>query len=589
LTALSSVIDLVHPTASGIGVILSDTIWVLFDREIDEGTVTAGNFFITGPDFDVWSGPDYGVHIDYESIGSEEEVLQSPGYTGIVQGTITYERISLTDDDTTVSGTDCAAAGTLYRTKATFTPTERLAADTEYTVYLSGDEDLTDSLDTGVSLRTVYDLSAVAGNASTNEPEITGSYTGSINDVFNIEITTTGNVGTARFVYWKDSDPAEVVGPLKTRRGGTLLSDGVSIVFPEGVYSDADVWTCIVHPATTYSGNLTWTFRTGSGSIATVPTTAATTVLGDAVPSTSSSSSTTFEVDSTDPADEDSHQTIPAGEFTIQAIFSDDIDSTTVSSGVSVIVTVEPVNGDPSVFEATTAISRPTVSGNTLNIVVASGEMVDNALVTITLDSAIASTGGETLSSDYEFWFTTTYSPYYCTLRKLRLDVGAFIGAVPDDTINLAIFEASLEADAFTWATEINTNYFNFVRGRYTCCKAAEILLLNATGGATNLKSKRLGDLAVEYDPKGANDALNRALACLEKFEMAVQAGGYAVQTPAMVVKGELDPDRPPTGRGWSSGRASLPAANTRYKEAGSRRYTNTYFLSRRGKTRYGN
>ena len=46
---------------------------------------------------------------------------------------------------------------------------------------------------------------------------------------------------------------------------------------------------------------------------------------------------------------------------------------------------------------------------------------------------------------DYSFYFTTTYNPLYSSIRKLRLEVGAFISNVPDDTVNLAIFEACRE------------------------------------------------------------------------------------------------------------------------------------------------
>jgi hypothetical protein len=107
-------------------------------------------------------------------------------------------------------------------------------------------------------------------------------------------------------------------------------------------------------------------------------------------------------------------------------------------------------------------------------------------------------------------------------------------------------------------------------------------------GGSNNLKSKKLGDLSVEYGASGAGDALNRALACLERFELALHAGGYEVQIPAMVVKGEWDPDRPKTGRGWTHNEARMPVANTRYKDpVRSRRYTNTYYTPRRGKSRY--
>ena len=144
--SIASIVDLIHPTASGLGIITSDQIWVLFDREIDETTIAGGNFFITGPDFDTWSGPDLQLFLDRESLGDEEEILQSPGFLGLVQGEITFERISLSSDGTVVTTEDTVGSGHLYRTKAIFTPTNRLQANTEYRVYLSGDEDTGDTL-----------------------------------------------------------------------------------------------------------------------------------------------------------------------------------------------------------------------------------------------------------------------------------------------------------------------------------------------------------------------------------------------------------------------------------------------------------
>lgn len=593
MPTISSIVDAVHPTISGVGVILSDQIWVLFDREIDETVLQAGNFFVTGPDFDTWSGPDLQLYTDYESMGSEEEILTSPGYHGVVQGAFTFEKVSLTDDDTTVSGTDTLASGIIYRTKAIFTPTERLASDTTYTVYLTGDEDSTDSLNTGICTRTVFDAESTAGNATTGTVTFTGGYTGSIDDVFNVEIVASGVTGSATFQYWKSTTPGTVVGPLKTRRGGTTLSNGVSVSFSETTWGVGDSWTCIVEARDIFTGNLIWPFTTGSGSIAEVPEEAATSVIGDTVSTTStSSSSSTLSVSSTTPADNASHQSIPGdGEVDISIIFDDTLDSSTVVSGVTVTVTAEGVNGDEDLLTSGVAavsgvcIAKPTVTGSQIDIVVASGELTTNNLVTITLDSTIASESGATLGSDYSFSFTTTYSPYYCTLRKQRLEVGTFISDVADDTINLAIFEASLAADALTWGSTTTssavTSYYNFVRAQWTCCKAQEILLINTTGGSNNLKSKELGDLRVEYQT-GTNDALNRALACLERWEGALQAGGAQVQGPAMVVKGANDPDRPPAGRVWYK-KDGMPVANTRYKNTNYRRYRHTYYQRYKG------
>jgi len=570
---------------SGIGIITTDTIWVLFDREIDEAAVQAGNFFVEGPDFDTWSGPDLLLYHDYESVGSEEEILQSPGYHGIVQGTITFQRISTTDPTLVVSTQDTVGSGLLYRSKAIFTPTERLAPNTDYTVYLTGDEDSTDSLQTGISTRTVFDPITNVANIGNGEITTGGSYTGTIVDTFNVEITAGGAADTAIFHYWKSSAPFIISSPIKTKQTGVLLKDGVYVYFGDGVFEIGDRYTCLVEPRDIFEGNIVWVFKTGSGSIEELPDTVATTLIGEDATATATAAEL-FEVESTDPSDGASHQTIPDGEYTITVVMSDDIDPATVVSGISITVVTESVNGDIEIPASGVCVADPQVSGDTITITVASGYLLENNLVTVTLDSSIASTTGTFLASDYDFWFTTTYNPYYCTLRKIQLEIGAYLSTVADDTINFAIFEGGLQADALTWnADYIAEAYYLYVRSRWTCCKAQETLLLNTVGVKNNLRAKQLGDLRVEYQA-GVSDALDKAVACLTKLEPILNAGGRAVQTPSMVVKGELDPDKPPIGRGWNT--STFPAANTRVTNTTTtRRYWNIWSNPRKGKGRY--
>ena len=589
---ISSIIDLIHPTASGVGIFLSDQIWVLFDREIDETVLSAGNLIVTGPDFDTWSGPDSALYIDYESIGSEAEILQSPGYHGIVPGTFSFQRIDLIDEDVVSSGLDITGSGLLYRTKAVFTPTNALTPNTEYMVYITGDEDSTDTLKTGVSTRTVYDAVADGANTGSGDVEFTGGYDATYNDIFYIEITTAGSIGTARFKYWRNTNPTAVTG-LLARRAGTLLANGVKVLFDEGSYAAGDAWSCVVKPRDTFTGNLVWPFLTGTGSIQVIPSETATSIVGDTVVSSGNDTETTtaFSVSDTSPEDEDSHTTIPAGEYDITVDFDSVIDVATVASGISVEVYTEAVDGDVAIPASGICISNPSVSGIRLTITVASGCLLENNLVTVTLDKTIASTGGTELGSDYQFWFTTTYNPYYCTLKRMRLDIGAYIPNIPDDTVNLAIFHASQGADALTWNASASTDvsqYFSYVRTQWTCCKAQETLLINAIRGEDRLKAKQLGDLKTEYY-QAPSDALDRALACLERLELALHAGGAAVQVPQMVVKGELDPDRPNVGRLWyRSDNTQMPASNTRSQLSTSRRYRSGYYPSWRGKGRYG-
>lgn len=226
----------------------------------------------------------------------------------------------------------------------------------------------------------------------------------------------------------------------------------------------------------------------------------------------------------------------------------------------------------------------PVVSGQNLQIIVGSGQLKQNNLVTVTLESTITSTSDVALSADYTWTFSTQYYPLYTTVRRMRLDVGVYIQDIPDDTINLAIHLASIEANALTWNKDnLDDEYYKFARSQWTACRAAEILLMNVLGGSSTLKAKRLGDLEVEYDTGNirTNAALERALACQQKWEGAIMAGGRQVQSAKMVVKGDLDYDRPPIGRGWHHNRSNLvtqsPVANDKANFSGSRRYYNIF------------
>ena len=203
-------------------------------------------------------------------------------------------------------------------------------------------------------------------------------------------------------------------------------------------------------------------------------------------------------------------------------------------------------------------------------------QLLKNMQVVIEIDESVKDTSGNSLGSNYEFYFTTPYDPLYCTTRHIRMAAGAYLTSVTDDAINLAIFEASLMADHMTLVVVASDNvYYKFVRSQWVCCKVLELLLLNVLGSRNGLRSKKLDNLEVSYDPKGGgiDDALERALACEAKWEAALLAGGYGKQTAVGVIKGELDPDAPMIGRGWTTG--DMPIINAR--SPSGRRWAGTY------------
>ncbi len=206
-----------------------------------------------------------------------------------------------------------------------------------------------------------------------------------------------------------------------------------------------------------------------------------------------------------------------------------------------------------------------------------------NNIVEITLNSGIKATDGGYLTEDYTFSFMTTTTPTYTAVRKVRLDYGGFLADLYDDTLQLAILEASLEANELTFSDEQNTKVFQHARREWTTCKAASILMINL--GNNTLRSKSLGDLSVSYDTQGLRDTMAKAIDCMAKWEPQLMSGGYAKaqQNPQYVVKGEMDPDRPTIGRLWHGTDVEpTPASNTRAKYSFERRYKSIFSPKKR-------
>jgi hypothetical protein len=460
-----------------------------------------------------------------------------------------------------------------------------------YRVFVSGDEDATDDLSTGIKSRTVFDT-VKGANLGTADATFGGSYTGTgSSTTIRVTISTAGELSTAKFKWNRGSDPSTLFGPYKVNYGSIALGDGVEILFGDGTYVVGDTFTAVVKEAVVYTGNLIWPFTTGSGSIDTLPSTVSTSVTG--APATPTTATTTFSVSSTSPANRATHlDSIVDEDFDIDIVFSTNVDASTATDA-NIAVFSEPVNGDDSTITASGIVAKSiAVSGDTVTLTVASGIIHENNIVTVTLDDNITSSGGTALSSDYEFYFTSTYYPHYSSVRKVRLEYGAFISDIPDDTVNLAIFEASLTVDNITWATATNNSledYYEWARWEFTTCKAAETLLLNILGISRGLKSKRLGDLEVQYDTAVTENGLEKALGCMSKWEATINGRGQGKILPQAVIKGSLDVDRPPIGRGWTPPDRKLPLATAKSRATNKRRWTSGYYNPSKGRSGKGN
>lgn len=318
-----------------------------------------------------------------------------------------------------------------------------------------------------------------------------------------------------------------------------------------------------------------------------------------------------------------SRREVRAGEnITLRARFLDDLQEQAQASGVIIYIfdsdnedfdfSTARVNGDPTtyfdkgiheykytvphdgpdgiwtdIWEGT--LNSQTLSGVFTFEVSASGvvqqlgsQLNKNNFVEIGLPSGILATDGSALDDEEEYSFLTEIFPAYSNVRKVRLEAGRWITDIKDDTLQLAILEASLEADILSFAAVTNKKLFEHARREWVTCKAGLLLLSN--NGNTSLRSKTVADISVTYDTRAIMDSVNRLQDCVARWEPQIIAGGGAARTghPAAVVKGADDPDRPLVGRDWYTtnypgGDNRYPLANTKVKEKGSRRARSTW------------
>lgn len=365
---IATIVDSVYPSDGANGVVLTDTIRIIFDRELDESSLKTA-VFVEGEDTDEV------IHNSYIPTtlieGRETSLLESPAYGGLVQGTFEFFRISLTSEDV-VDIDDTTGDGGLYRTKLVFTPDEPFSPDTVYKLYIAGDDDLTDDEDFGLRSRSVFDVVADGGNTSTGGPVLDGSYSGSpSSDTVNLRVSASGILATAEYDWWLDSYPIDLQGPSLTHINTLALANGVNIRFTEGLYVEGDIWTVSLKRAAFYEGQIQATFTTGGGVIVPLPGEAATSPVGDPLPSsfTTTLSAGTLSIIKTSPADLDGN--VSPGDYRqIEVEFNQALDPASITADM-VRVTAEPVIDHPclDVVSPNGEIARAiTVSGNKLII-----------------------------------------------------------------------------------------------------------------------------------------------------------------------------------------------------------------------------
>jgi len=569
----------VSPASGATGVPTNVSISVIFDQEVDTSRLKNGGIFLEGPDDSKTIGPS-NIHKDPADT-DEDSFLRSPGLMGIKPTSFTFDRV----DGSGVSVPyydygDTGDAGAIYRTKVTITPDRPLAALTAYTVYIVGDEDLTDSYDFGLSTRSVYDT-RMGGNLGNGEVVFYGGYVGAVRQQFLLEITTAGASGTAEYNWYTSTDAT--IRSARTSPSYRILKDGVKVQFRPGLtFEVGDTFSVWCDIPEYMDGVSKYSFTTSSYEAETVPVSSST--LSGTGTTTSSSS---LSVSSTVPEDRQDFVAITTTGITIT--FSASVDSATITDS-TVTITGHAADGSLTGTPVYTEIITKSlsVSDTVLTITLDADQLYLNNIVVVSLDETVADTDGNTLGVDTEFYFGTTLTPFYAGVRHVRLRLGAIGNYFPDETVSLAIWDASREVDAILApSTILDTIAYNRARQQWVVCFAAWVLV-SSSGSITGSVRKRLGDFDVSRSEGSGSAGLDDTLRdCVNHYQALIEGGGDFAGTlsaPQRVVKGDYNVDEPNYGRGWDMPTQPFPFVNNKVLYSGERRWHKT-FLRRRMST----
>lgn len=363
----------VYPADSDTGIPVGETLEVYFDRGVDEKSVS-DSIVLFASESDMTSGPDNAIWID-EDTGDNKFFLSSPGFKGYVPlkfelvywdttDVATYAEIS---SPVTITGeADEVSNDYGHKVKITIDPkfAATMAPDTSYTLYINGD---TDSTDTGVSSRTVFDIEADAGNTGSGDMVLYGTFTASVADTIKVKITKAGNIGTAEYKWWYDAagEGTAVTGRVTNRRFRTL-DDGLQIRFTGSSFVVDDLWDINAELVERMATSTSVTFTTNDGSYTAAPSSPSTPASTSPPSTVLPSADEVFEVFMMTP--ENASYNVNRRNRTITIVFTGDVDASTITDD-SVTLLKYPVEGYyDSTFEPVELAKSLSVSGDTLVI-----------------------------------------------------------------------------------------------------------------------------------------------------------------------------------------------------------------------------
>jgi hypothetical protein len=362
----------VYPTDGDAGIPVGASIDLVFDRGVDIETAKSA-IVLYGADFDTTSGPDSALWLNSQT-SENPYFLKSPGFNGLVPCNVTFEYVDTTayvSSGVTVVTDEAAEVTGAIGMKVSLRPVSgTLAPDVQYVLYINGDPD---SLGQGISSRTVFSTIADGANTGTTGVVATaGSYTGAVADTINYEITTAGDIGTAKYKWWYTSlGPGSAVYGKVTSRRPRLLDDGLQVRFSGSGFVLGDTYTTNVEPFERLATSTKITFTTNDGSYTAAPTSPATpastspptSVLPVFTGTTTSTSALT--VASMNPST-GSYEIDPAARV-IVLTFSADVDAATITDD-NITLYAYPASGPYGSNQTRVLAKSLDVSGNVVTI-----------------------------------------------------------------------------------------------------------------------------------------------------------------------------------------------------------------------------
>ena len=351
-------ISLVYPSNEATAVPVGADIQITFSCGIDLSTAK-NNVVVYGKDTDFISGPETATFINQ---GKSADFLKSPGFKGVVPCDYELVYIDSNGDKVDVSLLSRVEeeAGP-YKHKLIISPKSILAPNVLYTVYVIGEDE--EGTEKGISSRTVNEVDDTSATSTTGEIFLHGGFTGESDDAINIKITTAGNIGTAKYKWWYDSElEVEAREGKVTSRRFRRLEDNLQIRFSGSSFILDDSYTVSLNAREFLDSSYSFSFTSSTTQIQEVPDTTSTTVIG----TENNPILGYLVVVESSPEDGDSNLSFKKKQIIIE--FDEELDSSTISDDTVTILSY-PISGIiDSNEDEEELFKKLTVSGNKLII-----------------------------------------------------------------------------------------------------------------------------------------------------------------------------------------------------------------------------